>query len=183
MLDKLTKIKDALGPDLKDSLVDEVMDLHLDAGLKMDESIGQHTVEKMYGLLTAKYKNWCWGDIVAVFNMGIVGGYTSSASNMCRINFKTLATWLRKAKLNRQATFARTTIEENSRYKNEKFDYTKTSKNWLPLVYLKVQKGIDVKNPAGLKNAILQNKLTVPIVEMLKKRYPYVFSNKYPITY
>lgn len=176
-----TKFSDISRSDLKGLLNDKIKELHLDCSQKPDETIIAHTATKMLSLMQSKYRSWYWGDFTAVCNQGICGGY-GGISSIVRINFQTLATWMKKAAHVRTEADVNRQIAENNQHKKEdiKCDYKAAGRNWGPVIQVKLQYGYDFKNPDGLKKAIANNEVPPLALDFLRKEYPYTNTVGYP---
>jgi hypothetical protein len=176
----LYKMSDIPVADLNNLIVEKVNELHLDCGLKMDQDVVAHTVKKTMEILSTKYKSWYWDEFCAVCKMGITGSY---GTNVVKINFQTISTWMKKAEQGRGSAYATKSLTESNQFKKElsNVDYSKAAKNWAPVMFLRFDFGIRFEKPFDLKNAIARNEISQVALQSLSEKYPYVLTVGYPL--
>ena len=104
------RIKDISRTDVKLLIIDLVELLHKDCGQKVELESLQHTAQRFSEILFGAYASWYWGDIRRVCNNGITGAYSTRGE---KINFQTLATWMKRALRERGTNYSEKEIQDN----------------------------------------------------------------------
>ena len=104
-----TQIKDISRTDVAGLVFDIVEDLHKMCSQKIDDDNVQFTVKKFVELLNGPYRSWCWGEVRSVMNLGVTGSYGGKSE---KINFQTLATWMKRSQAGRSSNYAERSIYE-----------------------------------------------------------------------
>lgn len=119
------KICEMAKSDLTIKVLDLIEELHKDTSQKIDVEIVEHTTGKVVWFLQQEMKNWTLGKVRRACQLGITGEFDTRTG---KINFQTMSSWLKKAKL-----MFGTEDRENEQAEdifNDGFDYAAEAQSW-----------------------------------------------------
>ena len=105
-------------PVVKDLLRGLIIDLHRDCGQKIDKDETKYLLGRIYDVLTTRYKQWRWFEVMRTFERGGMEEF----GTWRKVTVKLLFSWLYTSENNRRVALTTKIEEQEKQFKHTKIN-------------------------------------------------------------